>query len=376
MPTTGFDSRSTSHRARRGAALLAASALGAGVLAAAPTTAQAATTRVDGATFTWGISGYAQKGTLAPWTINGATGDAQVLPGATQTEYKVAPTPATSLPADVTDVTAVKFTGGEGTVDPATGATTLTWEGSYTVAAYPAMFGVPSETYTDPVLTVRKNGSGNVTMRVQTSAGEDRDGGTVPAKDLGRVVLMTFGAGDLSGFTARGFRVTPDYQGVTAGIDGQTTSCSTAGGATGWWGSWPAAFVKEMPASLQAHFYSTGCAGMQDAKPPLPFDVSFGKAVKRAATVAVNKLVKPKPGKKGSVAVRVSSPFTGEPKGAVKVVLKKGKKSVATKRGHLAKGRVSVVLPKLKKGTFVLTAKYLGDAGHLKGSTKKRFKVK
>ena len=110
---------------RRSASLLLTVALsGLPVLAAAPgraaapeSPAERATADVTGASFTWGVSGYAQKGVFAPWTIAEPTGDVTVLDGDTQTEYVVEPVPATSMPADAgtENPTAVQFTGGTGT---------------------------------------------------------------------------------------------------------------------------------------------------------------------------------------------------------------------------------------------------------------------
>jgi hypothetical protein len=173
---------------------------------------------------------------------------------------------------------AIKFTAGTGTIDPVTGAGQLSWDGTYTVNAYPAQFNAPDEIYSDPELTVAADGSGEVTMDVTIGAGVDMSGNPTDAAPLGRLTVIEFGPGSLSGQSDHGYRVTPAYQGVE--IDGlpsgtQDRTCTTASGSTGWWGSWPTEFVSAIPASIQPHFYSTGCGGMQDNKPPLPFDVGF-----------------------------------------------------------------------------------------------------
>jgi hypothetical protein len=281
---------------RRLTAATAAGALAAGGLAltTAPAQAAPATTTgsgpvaVDDATFTWGLSGYAQKGIFGPWNITDLAGDAELLTGSvsggSQTSYVVAPVPATSMPASNPQKTpnAVRFDGGDGRVDPATGAGTLTWEGSYTVNAYPASFNAPDEIYSDPQLAVAANGSGTLTMDFSIGEGVDQAGNPFEEKDFGRITLATFDAGSLTAQSDGGYRVTPDYQGVEVTIPDteQTRDCTTAGGATGWWGAWPQDFITALGShpsgrSVLPHFYSSGCAGNQDLKPPLPIDVTY-----------------------------------------------------------------------------------------------------
>lgn len=284
----------TSGWGRRAASLLATGALAAGLLAVTTTPAQAAETSIDDATFTWGLNGYAQQGIFGPWTFKDFTGEAAFLEGnvATpanpnpQTEYLVDPVPATSFPTGKAGKSpnAVTFTGGEGTVDRVTGEAELEWDGSYTVNAYPAAFNAPNEIYSDPILTVEADGSGELTMDFTIGAGTSMGGEPFEEQSFGRLTMATFDAGSLSNKSYKGYRVTPDYQGVEVDIDppfsAQDRTCTTAGGATGWWGSWPAEFLDALQShesgqSVMAHFYSTGCGGNQDIKPPLPFDVGF-----------------------------------------------------------------------------------------------------
>ncbi|MAS54299.1 MAG: hypothetical protein CMJ44_06690 [Pimelobacter sp.] len=240
---------------------------------------------IAGATLTWGISGYAQDGIFGPWVIKDLAGDATLLEGTVsggdQTQYVVEPIPATSMspsePQDTPNV--VHFAGGSGSADPGTGAATLTWTGSYTVNAYPTTFGAPNEVYSDPALSIAEDGSGSLTMDVTIGAGQDMLGQPTPAVDLGRLTMMTFGAESDDRIGSDAFRYTPDYQGVEVEVASgseQTRSCSTDDGATGWWGAWPEELVNAMPESVRPHFYSTGCAGKQDNKPPLPVDVDLG----------------------------------------------------------------------------------------------------
>lgn len=278
--------------ARRGIAGFAAAALtatGLSVLsvATAPTApaAVAEDVSVDAATLTWGLNGYAQKGIFGPWTFKDLTGNVTQLSGSVsggaQTEYAVAPVPTTSMPVSDPQKTpnAVRFTAGTGSTDPETGAVAVTWDGSYTVNAYPAIYNAPNEVYSDPELTLDGDGNGELTMNFALGEGVDMGGNPTPAQDFGRLTLLTFTEGAVDETAYGEFRATPDYQGVTVTVpDGsaQNTTCTADGGATGWWGSWPQEFINAIPGSVRPHFYSTGCGGNQDLKPALPVDVDLG----------------------------------------------------------------------------------------------------
>lgn len=262
------------------------------------TPAHAAVAPTDEATLTWGLSGYAQKGIFGPWIFSDLTGNVTQLVGSvsggTQSEYVVDPVPATSMPANTgTQKTpnAVKFTAGAGTADPETGAADLSWTGSYTVNAYPPQFGAPDEIYSNPELDIAADGSGELAMNFALGEGVDMEGNPIPAQDFGRLALIAFGAGS-DAETTTGFRLTPGYQDVQVDVpDGsaQVRNCTPSETATGWWGSWPAEFVTTAPASVRPHFYSTGCGGMQDNKPPLPVDLDLGVQTEPAApTVTVS----------------------------------------------------------------------------------------
>ncbi|GHH39135.1 hypothetical protein [Lentzea cavernae] len=257
------------------AALLAATVFGAPSASAAPET-------VTNATFVWGLNGYAQIGIFGPWSYKNLTGNASVLQGSvsggSQTEYSVSPAPATSMPVSSPQKTpnAVKFTGGTGTVDPATGAGALSFTGSYTVNAYPAQFNAPDEVYSNPVVTVAADGSGSLSAEFSLGAGVDIGGNPTAPQNFGRLTLVTYDAGSLSNLGSTGYRVTPDYQGVQVDVaDGSAQVRECASG----WGSWAPQFVNTVPSSIRPHFYSTGCGGNQNYKPALPFDVGYSVAV-------------------------------------------------------------------------------------------------
>ena len=270
-------------RARRAGAVTGALALAAAVALTGATPAAAATQQVDDATFTWGLNGYAQVGIFGPWTYKDLTGNASVLTGSvsggTQSTYLVEPTPATSFPTSKAGQTpnAVHFVAGTGTVDPDSGAATLAWDGSYTVNAYPAQYSAPNEIYTDPELEVAADGSGSLSFEFTLGAGTDMSGNPVAEQSFGRLDLVTFSPGSVDVLADGQVRFTPDYQGVAVTVADSSvqTTCAASGTATGWWGSWAPEFVNALPSSVRPHFYSTGCGGMQDAKPPLPVDVTY-----------------------------------------------------------------------------------------------------
>lgn len=332
-------------RAIAGAAAAALTATGLSVLSVAASPAHADTAHteaahaeaaaaeipVTAATLTWGLSGYAQKGIFGPWTFKDLTGDAEQLTGSvsggSQTEYAVDPVPATSMPASSPQKTpnAVRFSEGTGTKDSATGDISVTWDGSYTVNAYPPQFNAPNEIYSDPQLSLDAEGNGTLTMGFALGAGVDMAGNPTPAQDFGRLPLLRFSEGSVDRTGLDSFRATPDYQGITVTLpEGatQTSDCTTDNGATGWWGSWPQEFIDAIPGSVRPHFYSSGCGGNQDLKPALPVDVDL--AIAPTVTVSdtellpsgVQQVTVSGKGFDPSLAVGTRPPLAGSPAGA------------------------------------------------------------
>lgn len=222
---------------------------------------------VSDATLVWGYSGYAQSGIFGPWRFFGATGDAVITTGSA-TGYAPA-SGSTSMPASVTNPNVVQFSGGDGAVDPETGAALISYDGSFTINAYPAGFGAPDETYADPVVGVAADGTGTVSFDVTFGSGSDMSGNPTAPISVGRVVLATFDATDAGD---SGFTIAPDYQGVTytppSGETSQNRECAI-------WGSWPVGFVDELPSFVRAHYYSTSCSTQQTYKPALPIAVGY-----------------------------------------------------------------------------------------------------
>lgn len=251
----------------------------------APTAAHAVEATVDDATFTWGLNGYAQVGIFGPWTFKNPTGDVTLLSGSVsggaQDEYLPGAVPATSMPASTPQKSpnAVKFSAGTGTIDLDANTGTLSWNGSYTINAYPPAFGAPDEIFVDPVLTVNADGTGTLTAGFLIGAGIDMAGEPFDAQDFGRLPIANFNAGALT-LSETGVEATPAYQGVENGIESQVTNCVADGNNTGWWGSWPQEFIDALGShtsgqSVLPHYYSTGCGGLQNNKPALPISVGY-----------------------------------------------------------------------------------------------------
>jgi hypothetical protein len=161
--------------------------------------------------------------------------------------------------------------GGSGTVDPEAGTATIRWTGTFTSVFYGGM------TYwwaSDPVLTVRADGTGQLTATAGgfgTSMEDITQWVRLPAA---QVVLADLEQVDLDGGT--GFRVVPRYLGVGAEVPGLTVAQQERSSANAsHWGSFPASFVAfQVRTGQAAYWYTSG--GQRDwAKPPSALYVSY-----------------------------------------------------------------------------------------------------
>lgn len=411
-------------RARRGLASTVAAALTAAGVIALASPSQAAPTAVSNASLAWSLSNEQGGGAFAggcnflaagtagntgssrPWTAadnfyKTSSGNVRIeKPGA---NGDVTPIWATKcLDKDGKAVTAssaasttqnrVRFSNGTGTYDPATGAGTISWTGSFTSAFYGGM------TYwsaTNPTLVVDSAGNGTLTATASGYGTSMADQTQWVALEARTITLAEFTGVDI---TASGFTATPKYLGQAVTVPTGAIAQVTTGSS---WGSFPQSFVSFQGETGQSsYWYSSG--GQRDAaKPASPVALTFGStpappteigpvvappvvappapapaAVKAATakpTVKVSK--KPTSTKKGKATVSVKSK-TGstKPAGTVKVTLTKGK----TKKNltvTLKNGKATVSLPKLKKGTWKLKAVYAGSATQL-AATSKTYTVK
>ncbi len=244
----------------------------------------------------------------------------------------------------------VVVTGGTGTVDPTTGATTIQWSGSWAVNFYGGM--IPFS-ITDPKLVVTPSGTGSITATLGGYAGELGSPDVEPIPPVPGVVVASLSgvaSGNLTGFVS-----TPRYAGVRyPAPDDQAPQNRVNPG----WGSWPQSFVDfHVGTGLHSYWYSSG--GSADSKKaPAPVVVKYSNAkAASTATVTVAKK-KLKVGKKLKVKIKVKAAGGVTPTG--KVTLKDKKKTVASKK--LKSGKAVLKLKNLKKGKHKLWASYAGSA--------------
>lgn len=155
---------------------------------------------------------------------------------------------------------------GSGSVDPASGEATISWEGSFTSVFYS---GLTYWTATDPVLSVKADGSATLKATGSGYQADMNDASTwVP------IAPQTITLANLKGVTvdADGFSVSPEYKEVAApaGLSQVTEGAN--------WGSFPADFVEfQGKTGTQSYWYSSG--GSADArKVATPLSVDWAVA--------------------------------------------------------------------------------------------------
>jgi len=222
---------------RRMRLALAAALLATGtpMLLAGP--AQAADEAVEDATFTWKVSDYAFTGHLSGG--HKQSGDVEKVP----------------------DV-GFRWTGGDGVVDPVTGAVDVTFDGVVTLGPGPMMGGYEIE-LSDPEVTVDEAGNGSITVGVAwcTSSCSDRASFT----DAGRVLASSF---TTAGPSASGTTLTWTETPIAEPVPGDTSEPPRV--------QFPQALLDALaPAtpSLLGHFRQTG-SGSDATKPPAPFTLT------------------------------------------------------------------------------------------------------
>ncbi|GAB3512930.1 hypothetical protein [Phytohabitans suffuscus] len=290
---------------RRLATLAVAGTVVAGSLALGAVPASAAPQTIDGAVFEWGVSTEMQAappfggcnylsagesdGTQASYQTS--VGDVTVLKdGAAPTwanKCNGAPTRAVNQK--------VVWSGGSGTVDPATGEAQLSFTGQLSLNFYG---GLVPFTIEDPVVTVAADGSGQVVATLFGYASSmENPTVKVPLDPVTGIVVA-----DLSDVNAggTGFTVTPDYAGVEyeppAGSGGTPQNRTVAG-----WGSWPDSWVDfHYETGLTSYWYSSG--GSADPyKAPTAITISYDGGVvdpgpsdgEQDITVTVPEVVEP-----------------------------------------------------------------------------------
>lgn len=161
--------------------------------------------------------------------------------------------------------------GGVGTVDPEAGTATIRWKGTFTTVFYGGL------TYwwaSDPVLTVRADGTGELTATAGgfgTSMEDMTRWERLPATQVVLADLEKVLLGDRAGF-----RAVPRYLGVTTAATGLTVrqAARTSDNAAHW-GAFPTSFVQfQVRTGQAAYWYTSG--GQRDwAKVAAPLYVSY-----------------------------------------------------------------------------------------------------
>lgn len=221
---------------------------------------------VEGVQLSWSYSQYAQYGVFGQWSQTASGPNVQV----TSIDGQVATGLATEAGKSYLQA---QFDHGVGSIDPVTGEGTITWDtGDWVLNAYSGLFGAPDETLRDPVLDIEADGSGTLSFEAFIPEALDMAGNPAGSSGPTRIAIATFSSVELG---ADGLKVTPDFAGrsYTPVIGTPWNACPVGGVDTG--GSWPAEWIDFLPTSVQAHYYSTGCSGLQLRKPPTPFYVDW-----------------------------------------------------------------------------------------------------
>jgi hypothetical protein len=161
----------------------------------------------------------------------------------------------------------IRLTGGEGTHDPATGETTIQWNGSFTANLYDEL--VPLW-FTDPRLVIDAAGNGTLTATLGGYASSlDNPEVREAIPPVAGIPVARFSGLSVGG--RPGFTASPLYLGVPYDSPEAPQVRNTPH-----WGSWPTQFVDAMVRTgTSAYWYSTGGAS-DPRKIPAPVTVSFG----------------------------------------------------------------------------------------------------
>lgn len=286
-----------------GTALVAAACVPPPAGGPAPTVPNSVRT-VSNAVFEWTVSREADNASLAPGEVNywsagqsdstqatylPTNGNATVLKkNASGTYVPIGSEPAVSWANRNRDgsgnvVTAfgsvrlgqkVRFTNGTGTVDTATGVTTIQWTGTFTINFYGRF--VPFW-FTDPKLTVDPSGTGRLTASMGGFASSlDNPEVRTPLSpvagvEFARIPNVFSGGSVTTGFTRPtaflGTAITPP-----PGAGPQVAQTPTN---QSFWGAWPQAFVDFQNATGLVSYWYTSGSSIDPKKPQEPVTVSW-----------------------------------------------------------------------------------------------------
>jgi hypothetical protein len=265
-------------RLRRVGAVVATTAVAAtGLIGFGAPGASAAEQAVTNATFEWGVNVEVQSAPpfggcnyLSAGESDGTEGQYVTTVGAVSVvKNGTAPTWANKCDGAATGAMNQKvvWSGGTGTVDPATGASTIAFTGKLSLNFYG---GFAPFYIQDPVVTVDAGGNGTIVATMGGYASSQANPGVKTL--LTPVPGVT--VADLSGVdgdNSTGFTAVPDYEGVEYDApSGNPQNRTTLG-----WGSWPESFVDfQFLTGLTSYWYSSGTADAK--KPPTALTINYG----------------------------------------------------------------------------------------------------
>ena len=167
----------------------------------------------------------------------------------------------------------VRFTGGTGTVNTSTGASTIQWTGTFTINFYGSYtpFWIKN-----PKLEINASGQGSLTALVGGIKSDQLDPSiriTLPDRT---VTVASFTG--VSGANSTGFTSTPTYLGTTVTLPSGYVQVAQNSGNASYWGSWPQSFVDfQIETGNGAYWYTSGGAA-DPKKPTAPLTVAYNIA--------------------------------------------------------------------------------------------------
>lgn len=165
----------------------------------------------------------------------------------------------------------VRFTNGTGTVNTATGASSIQWTGTFSINFYGS--------YTpfwivDPKLTVNASGVGTLTAAVG-GIGSDIEDPTVRVTLPNRTVtLATIPAVYTGGAIATGFTKAPSYLDQTATSTGGVQVPKSSANAA-FWGAFPQSFINFADEAGHGAYWFTSGGAADVNKVPAPISVAY-----------------------------------------------------------------------------------------------------
>ncbi len=155
----------------------------------------------------------------------------------------------------------ITFPGGEGSFDPATGVTSMAYDGSVAGAFVMATTTYYQVTLADPIVAVDSQGKGTISAVVSASNAAAM-GNAAEETEPARVVVTTFdaAAGDWSQAEGVGTLTdTPDWAGVMPEGPASADLGIGAGKPVNG-GSFAPSFLAQLTSGVRAHFYASGSA--------------------------------------------------------------------------------------------------------------------